>query len=86
MPKPDPTYGEYPAEQEGTHNALCRLWAEELRTLVGSQLPDSALPGRLRAGEAIQLFSTPRTRNDQYLRPAARRHQLSRCPAAARTG
>jgi ABC-2 type transport system ATP-binding protein len=32
----------------------------ELRSLVGSQLQDSALPDRLRVGEAIELFRGPR--------------------------
>ncbi len=31
----------------------------QLRTLVGSQLQDSALPDRLRVGEAIELFRGP---------------------------
>jgi ABC-2 type transport system ATP-binding protein len=34
--------------------------AEQLRPLVGSQLQDSALPDRLRVGEALDLFRTPR--------------------------
>jgi hypothetical protein len=37
--------------------------AEELRPLLGSQLQDSALPDRLRVGEAIELFRTPRARD-----------------------
>lgn len=32
-----------------------------LRSLVGSQLQDSALPDRLRVGEAIELFREPRS-------------------------
>ena len=32
----------------------------QLRSLVGSQLQDSALPDRLRVGEAIELFRGPR--------------------------
>jgi ABC-2 type transport system ATP-binding protein len=35
---------------------------ERVRTLVGSQLQDSALPDRLRVGEALELFSTRRAR------------------------
>ncbi|MDT4980998.1 MAG: type transport system ATP-binding protein [Pseudonocardiales bacterium] len=35
--------------------------AEQLRPLVGSQLQDSALPDRLRVGEAVELFATSRT-------------------------
>ena len=37
--------------------------AEQLRPLVGSQLQDSALPDRLRVGEALDLFSTQRARD-----------------------
>ena len=37
--------------------------AEELRPLVGSQLQDSALPDRLRVGEAVELFRTGRGRD-----------------------
>jgi ABC-2 type transport system ATP-binding protein len=36
--------------------------AERLRALMGSQLQDSALPDRLRVGEAIELFATARAR------------------------
>jgi ABC-2 type transport system ATP-binding protein len=36
--------------------------AERLRREVGSQLQDSALPDRLRVGEAIELFATGRAR------------------------
>src|SRR5438094_3215706 len=37
--------------------------AEQLRPLVGSQLQSSALRDRLRVGEALDLFSTPRARD-----------------------
>ncbi|MGH3197330.1 MAG: ABC transporter ATP-binding protein [Streptosporangiaceae bacterium] len=37
--------------------------AERLRPLVGSQLQHSALPDRLRVGETLDLFSTPRARD-----------------------
>ena len=37
--------------------------AERLRLLIGSQLQDSALPDRLRVGEAVELFS-PRRNGD----------------------
>ena len=33
-----------------------------LRTMLGSQLQDSALPDRLRVSEAVELFATPRAR------------------------
>jgi ABC-2 type transport system ATP-binding protein len=36
---------------------------DRLRTMVGSQLQDSALPDRLRVGEAIELFATARARD-----------------------
>ncbi|MDT4982781.1 MAG: type transport system ATP-binding protein, partial [Pseudonocardiales bacterium] len=35
--------------------------AEQLRPLVGSQLQDSALPDRLRVGEAVELFAASRS-------------------------
>ena len=37
--------------------------AGELRPLIGSQLQDSALPDRLRVGEAVALFGTARARD-----------------------
>ena len=37
--------------------------AARLRPLIGSQLQDSALPDRLRVGEALQLFATARARD-----------------------
>jgi len=37
--------------------------ADRLRPVLGSQLQDSALPDRLRVGEAIDLFSTARARD-----------------------
>src|SRR5207237_2234077 len=37
--------------------------AEQLRPLVGSQLQSSALPDRLRVGEALELFGTSRARD-----------------------
>ena len=37
--------------------------ADQLRPLIGSQLQDSALPDRLRVGEAVDLFATARARN-----------------------
>jgi ABC-2 type transport system ATP-binding protein len=37
--------------------------AAQLRPLVGSQLQQSALPDRLRVGEALELFGTPRARD-----------------------
>lgn len=37
--------------------------AERLRAMVGSQLQDSALPDRLRVGEALALFATYRARD-----------------------
>jgi ABC-2 type transport system ATP-binding protein len=37
--------------------------AAQLRPLVGSQLQDSALPDRLRVGEALRLFATSRARD-----------------------
>ena len=37
--------------------------AEQLRPLIGSQLQDSALPDRLRVGEALDLFATSRARD-----------------------
>jgi ABC-2 type transport system ATP-binding protein len=37
--------------------------AKQLRPLVGSQLQDSALPDRLRVGEALDLFATSRARD-----------------------
>ncbi|HEV7204116.1 MAG TPA: ABC transporter ATP-binding protein [Jatrophihabitans sp.] len=41
--------------------------ADRLRPLLGSQLQDSALPDRLRVGEAIELFATARARNGDEL-------------------
>jgi ABC-2 type transport system ATP-binding protein len=41
--------------------------AERLRTMLGSQLQDSALPDRLRVGEAIELFATRRARDADEL-------------------
>jgi ABC-2 type transport system ATP-binding protein len=41
--------------------------ADRLRPLIGSQLQDSALPDRLRVGEALDLFSTPRARDGEEL-------------------
>ncbi|MDT4922520.1 MAG: type transport system ATP-binding protein [Pseudonocardiales bacterium] len=38
-----------------------------LRPMLGSQLQDSALPDRLRVGEAIELFATRRARNGDDL-------------------
>jgi hypothetical protein len=81
----DPTYDEYPG-RTGRHAYACPALARSCGTLVGSQLQDSATPGRLQVGEAIELFSAPRTRNGQYLRPAARPRQLSGYLAASRTG
>jgi ABC-2 type transport system ATP-binding protein len=40
---------------------------ERLRSLVGSQLQDSALPDRLRVGEAVELFATSRARDGAEL-------------------
>jgi ABC-2 type transport system ATP-binding protein len=40
---------------------------ERLRTMVGSQLQDSALPDRLRVGEAVELFATGRAGNGAEL-------------------
>jgi ABC-2 type transport system ATP-binding protein len=37
--------------------------ADRLRPLIGSQLQDSALPDRLRVGEAVTLFATRRARD-----------------------
>ena len=37
--------------------------ADQLRPLIGSQLQDSALPDRLRVGEAVDLFATSRARD-----------------------
>jgi ABC-2 type transport system ATP-binding protein len=41
--------------------------ADRLRPQVGSQLQDSALPDRLRVGEALDLFTTPRARDGEEL-------------------
>ncbi len=41
--------------------------ADQLRPLIGSQLQDSALPDRLRVGEAVDLFATRRARNSAEL-------------------
>jgi ABC-2 type transport system ATP-binding protein len=41
--------------------------AEQLRPLIGSQLQDSALPDRMRVGEALELFATSRSRNGSEL-------------------
>jgi ABC-2 type transport system ATP-binding protein len=41
--------------------------AERLRPMLGSQLQDSALPDRLRVGEAIELFATDRAHNGDDL-------------------
>jgi ABC-2 type transport system ATP-binding protein len=41
--------------------------AARLRTMLGSQLQDSALPDRLRVGEALQLFATARARDADEL-------------------
>jgi ABC-2 type transport system ATP-binding protein len=41
--------------------------AERLRTMLGSQLQDSALPDRLRVFEAVELFATPRARDGEEL-------------------
>ena len=41
--------------------------AERLRTMLGSQLQDSALPDRLRVGEALELFATGRARDGDGL-------------------
>ncbi|MGI8678845.1 MAG: ABC transporter ATP-binding protein [Jatrophihabitans sp.] len=38
-----------------------------LRTMLGSQLQDSALPDRLRVGEALELFATSRACNGDEL-------------------
>lgn len=40
---------------------------DRLRTILGSQLQDSALPDRLRVGEALELFATSRARNGDDL-------------------
>jgi ABC-2 type transport system ATP-binding protein len=40
---------------------------ERLRAMVGSQLQDSALPDRLRVGEAVELFATSRARDGAEL-------------------
>src|SRR3954469_16692224 len=40
---------------------------ERVRTMIGSQLQDSALPDRLRVGEAVELFATSRARNGAEL-------------------
>ncbi len=40
---------------------------ERLRVILGSQLQDSALPDRLRVGEALELFATTRARNGEDL-------------------
>lgn len=47
----------------------CDPWrdAARLRTRVGSQLQDSALPDRLRVGEAVELFATARARDGNEL-------------------
>ena len=47
----------------------CDPWrdAPRLRSRVGSQLQDSALPDRLRVAEAVELFATPRARNGDEL-------------------
>jgi ABC-2 type transport system ATP-binding protein len=41
--------------------------AAQLRPLIGSQLQDSALPDRLRVGEAVELFSTQGVANGDQL-------------------
>jgi ABC-2 type transport system ATP-binding protein len=41
--------------------------ADRLRPQVGSQLQDSALPDRLRVGEALALFTTARARDGEEL-------------------
>ncbi|HEY5317741.1 MAG TPA: ABC transporter ATP-binding protein [Solirubrobacteraceae bacterium] len=41
--------------------------AERLRPLIGSQLQDSALPDRLRVGEAVELFSPRGVRGGEQL-------------------
>ncbi|MET1038674.1 MAG: ABC transporter ATP-binding protein [Aeromicrobium sp.] len=41
--------------------------ADRVRQVVGSQLQSSALPDRLRVGEAVQLFSTRRARDAEGL-------------------
>lgn len=41
--------------------------ADRLRPQLGSQLQDSALPDRLRVGEAVALFTTPRARGGDEL-------------------
>src|SRR3954451_2771034 len=41
--------------------------ATRLRQLVGSQLQDSALPDRLRVGEAVELFAGPAARDGTEL-------------------
>jgi ABC-2 type transport system ATP-binding protein len=41
--------------------------ADRLRPQVGSQLQDSALPDRLRVGEAVELFTTSRARGGDEL-------------------
>jgi ABC-2 type transport system ATP-binding protein len=40
---------------------------ERLRAVVGSQLQDSALPDRLRVGEAVELFATDQARDGAEL-------------------
>jgi ABC-2 type transport system ATP-binding protein len=40
---------------------------ERLRAVVGSQLQDSALPDRLRVGEAVELFATAQARDGAEL-------------------
>jgi ABC-2 type transport system ATP-binding protein len=41
--------------------------ADQLRMLIGSQLQDSALPDRLRVGEAVYLFGLAGHRGDELL-------------------
>src|SRR3954454_5180071 len=40
---------------------------ERVRTMIGSQLQDSALPDRLRVGEAVELFATSGARDGREL-------------------
>ena len=60
--------------------------ADRLRPLVGSQLQDSALPDRMRVGEAVELFATSRAREGGELLEQFGLAERKRSPFAGLSG
>ena len=60
--------------------------AERLRPMLGSQLQDSALPDRLRVGEAVELFRTARAGNADDLLARFGLVERRRSPFASLSG